>query len=212
MVLKEWLEKNSKEGADISEVLKLAEAQEIKIESREKAAELIEKNKYLTAELDAETTKRVDNALEKFKEGKLPELIKSEREKIQKELNPGETAEQKRIRELSEKLDTMQKKEELENKKTALRLKAKELKYDPLKAERYAGFGDDAEKLLENDAKEYETVINNRVNEIIKQKYGGKPPEAANQDTSKQMNRQSFDGMPSNSQMQFVKEGGKIID
>lgn len=205
MTLMEWIEKNAAEGANLEEAKKLVEGANLP-QSKEEAAKLVEDNQYIKSELDSRVSKSVENATERFKENKLPDILKEEREKIRQELNPEETEEQKRIRELQEKVQSFETEKQREQRKAQLREKAKELGYDPLKAERYVAFGDDADKMLEQDAKEFQSTIDTKVNEYIKQKYGGKPPEAPTEKGENAMSRSQFEDLGADKKMEFMRQ------
>ena len=175
--LLKWIEKNSKEGVDLKEAQELVSSLQINIDSREKAADFIDQNSHVKAELDSRISKSVDNALERFKENKLPGMIEEEKEKIRKELNPEETPEQKKIRELEERLKLKDEKDMVEQKKAELRQKAKDIDFDPLKAERYHVYGEEAEKMLMEDVEFFNNSIKEKVDSVIKNKYGNRAPE-----------------------------------
>lgn len=80
----------------------------------------------------------VDSYKRKFDEEKLPELRKSMRDDILKEINPTETPEQKRLRELEDQLKERDSRERLYQVKEKLRAKAKEIGFDEDLAERFA--------------------------------------------------------------------------
>lgn len=212
MTILEWIEKNAAEGADLQEAKKLVEGLKKMPESREEAAKLVEENQHIKAELDSRISKSVDNSLKKYEESKLPEKEKEIRERVQKELNPEETPEQKELRELKEWKQQQEQREKRLAKENELMEKAKELGFDPLKAKRYAAFGDDADKILEQDVKDFQDQINSKVDEQIKQRYGGKPPEAPPEKDEKAISRKEFEAKPPKEQMEFVKSGGEVAD
>lgn len=212
MELMEWIEKNAAEGADLQEAKKLVEGMPKLPQSKEEAAKVVEDNQYIKSELDSRISKSVDNALKKFEETKLPEREKEIRERVQKELNPEETPEQKRVRELEEKLQNYDKERQTEKRKAELREKAKELGFDPLKAERYAAFGEDAEAELEKDVNELQTQINSKLEEEIKKRYGGKEPEAPPEKNENSISRAEFEKMSPKDQMKLVKDGGQVLE
>lgn len=205
MTLMEWIEKNAAEGANLEEAKKLVEGANLP-QSKEDAAKLVEDNQYLKSELDSRVSKSVENATERFKENKLPDILKEEREKIRQELNPEETEEQKRIRELQEKVQSFETEKQKEQRKAQLREKAKELGYDPLDAENYVAFGDKAEEMLEKHSKKFQSTVDTKVNEYIKQKYGGKPPEAPTEKSENAMSRSQFEGLNPDKKMEFMRQ------
>jgi hypothetical protein len=188
MELLDWIKANVKEGA------KIEEAQELMkginpldgLDSKDKALELIEKNQMLKAALDSETSKRIERHDEKFKSEKLPELIKQREEELRKELQPEETPEQKRIRELEEKLNQKDQAEQLYQKKLELREKAKQyaeekgIQYDSTRAEKFAQFGDDAEKLMIDSIDYMDTYGKSLLDSKLKDTYRGNAPKGNN--------------------------------
>ena len=106
-------------------------------------------------------------------------LKKTLTEEIRKEFAPkDETPEQKEIRELREWKIANEKKERDNTKKDALRKKAAELGYDPLKAEKLYQLENAEDVLIEfvNDFKSLKTKNEELENKI---KYGGRPIPAA---------------------------------
>ena len=147
-------------------------------ESADEATELLKSNRFLQSELDRRVRDSVESGVNRFKDEKLPNLIKEEKEKMLAELQPNETPEQKRVRELEQKIADMEKAKQQDARKAQLRAKAKSLNYDPLKAERYAIYGDEAENILLEDVNDFNATVDKRVQEAISKKYGGNPPEA----------------------------------
>lgn len=124
---------------------------------------------------DKVATPIAEAALKNFQEKKLPDILKAEREKLVKELHPEETPEQKRIRELEEKLSEKDRREAAENKKAALRKKAGELGYDITKAERLAAL-EDADDVLADFAADRAELLK-KIEDLEKQiKFGARPP------------------------------------
>lgn len=182
MTILEWIEKNMAEGADLEEAKKLVKGTNLP-QSKEDAAKLVESNQFLKSELDSRVSKSVENATERFKENKLPDILKEEREKIRKELNPEETPEQKRIRELEEKLGEKDKIEQLNQKKLELREKAKAyaeekgIQYDVTKAEKFAQFGDDAEQVMQDSIDYIDSYSKGLLDSKLKDTYRGNIPK-----------------------------------
>ena len=147
--LLDWIKANSKEGANIAEAEELVQKGTFDgITTKEQAIDFIGKNAAFKSAADSLISTAVSNHDEKFKAEKLPALIEEEKKKIQKELNPDETPEQKRIRELEEGIKARDQKDAIADRKSLLRTKAAELKADPLWAEKYYIYGDDAEKMM----------------------------------------------------------------
>lgn len=184
MDLKQWIKANVKDGADVNEALELIkDLDPLKnITTPDEALDFIKRNKLFNSALDSETSIRVENHDKKFRENKLPEIMKEEREKLQKELNPEMTKEQKEIAELKAKIEASEAKDKNNARKVELRERAKELAekngvpYDPLRAERFYVYGDDAEKLLEDNIMYLKNVIDTELSSKIKSQFGNTPP------------------------------------
>ena len=184
MTLLEWIKANAKEGANVAEAEEMIEkSNPIKnVATKEDALSFIAQNTVFQSALDSETSKRVDNALEKFKSDKLPTMLKEETEKVRAELNPKETEADKRIRELEDKIKKAEKKEAMQNHKAALRAKAKELAeaekvpYDPMRAEMFSAFGEDAESMLAKDINYIKTTVESQLSGKLKQQFSTATP------------------------------------
>ncbi len=178
MTILEWVKKNSIEGANIAEVEELIEKNTFDgIKTKEQAMDFISKNQVFKSANDSLISTAVNSHDDKFKENKLPDLIKAEREKILKELKPEMTPEQKELQELKQWRTDSEKREKSGELKSALRAKATELKYDPVRAEKFASFGDDALKMLEDDSIYWNGQIDTRIKESIKGTLAGTPPK-----------------------------------
>ena len=211
----EWVRANSKEGANLAEFENLLEADNpmMKIQSKEEALAFIEKTPYFKSALDSETSKRIENALNRFQEEKIPGLWKEREEELRKELSPEETPEQKRIRELEERIAAADKREQEEGLKSDLRAKAKEIGFDPLRAERYAVYGDNAAKFMQEDFESNKKAIETQIDKEIKSRYKGETPKGEKpNDPDKVMSRQQFDQLSPSARMEFMKSGGVTTD
>ena len=87
------------------------------------------------------------------------------------ELNPKETPEQKKIRELEANAEKRDKKDADNDLKDQLRKKAAELKYDPLRAERFSVHGESALAELETEAKFLADTIKLQVDIELKNRF-----------------------------------------
>jgi len=215
MTAKEWVKANAKEGANLAEFENLLESENpvLSIKTKEEALEFIEKTQFFKSALDAETSRRIEKALNRFESEKLPEIIKSKEEQLRKELSPEETPEQKRLRELEEKLAAADARERENALKADLRKKAKELGMDPLKADRYAVYGDKAAKYLEEDWADIKTTIDTSLDKEIKARYKtGEPKAAEGKEEGKRMTREDFSTLSPKQQMEFVNSGGVTVD
>lgn len=123
------------------------------IQDAEQAVEFIRSNEKLKRGYDKIAQQAVESHKRKFEEEKLPELQKAWKDELRKELNPEETPEQKRLRELEEQLQQRDAKEASYKLKDKLRAKAKELSFDEELAERFVNMqSDDPETELETFA------------------------------------------------------------
>lgn len=173
--LLQWVKANAKDDANVAE---FEEAY-----SRLTDVERILDRKEVRSEIDRRISDVVAKHDEKFKAEKLPELIKAEREKIMAEANPAETPEQKRIRELEEKLSRADKERQAQERRQAIRRKAQELKLDgigltPDDVEPFAVFGDEAESVLESFASKFSKQFETAVDAQVKSRFGDAPPKA----------------------------------
>lgn len=170
-----WAKANAKDGANVAEFEELV-SKAAPPDDSVKAIEYIRAVPSLRSAYDAALNKEFDRAVKKYEEEKLPEKEKAMREAIRKELNPDETAEQKKIRELSEKLEAKEKSEALTSKQNALRAKAKEYGVDPEVAADYARYGDDAEDILKRHAEWHKKELDAVKAETARGAFGNKPP------------------------------------
>lgn len=176
--LLEWIKSNAKEGANIAEAEELVQKSTFDgITTKEQALDFIGKNKVFTSALDSMVSKAVESHDERFKTEKLPEIVKLEKERLLKELNPEETAEQKRIRELEEKIAASEMRDKELAIKSDLRTKAQELGYDPIRAERFAAFGDKAIDTLVDESNFLTNLIDSKMKEAVKGTLSGPPPK-----------------------------------
>lgn len=187
MDLKQWIKANVREDVDVNEALELIkDLDPLKnIATPDEALDFIKRNKLFNSALDSETSIRVENHDKKFVENKLPEIMKEEREKLQKELNPDADPRDLRIAELEAKSAANDNEKKQHSKKLELRNKAKELAelngvpYDQTRAEKFSIFGDDADKMVEEDIMYLKTTIDSQLSQKIKSQFGnGQPPKA----------------------------------
>ena len=208
----EWIKANVKEGVDVSEVTKLVEGvQDLNsIDTKEKAIELMKTNAVFKSGFDSEISKIIDT----HDKEKLPELKKSIRDELEKELNPDLTPEQKRIKALEDELNASKNEKAVNMTKAELRTKAKELGFDPDRAEKYHVFGEKAFETLENDSKYFSDAIKAGIDTEIKTRFGNKIPPGGNRqvDTSKIMNRDDFEGLGAAQKQAFIADGGTLED
>jgi len=182
----EWIKANVKDGADLNEVQQLvAGVTEV---TPERAAELA-RDKEVRRIIDAEISRAVERHDEKFREEKLPKMLDEERSKIRAELNPEETPEQKRIRELEEWKANAEREREYIARKDALRKKAgelgiSELGLSPDDFEPFAQLGDQAESMLASFVERTKDAWTKSLDQKIKERYKGATPSAGSSPAS----------------------------
>lgn len=143
-----------------------------------------------------------------YEETKLPGILKAEREKLMKELHPEETPEQKRVRELEEKLAERDRKDAAEARKAELRKKASDLKYDPIKAERLYAL-EDADAVLADFAADRAELLK-KIEDLEKQvKYGANPPAGGNAD-GPALTQEEFMKLDAKARAEFMAKGGRL--
>jgi len=212
MTVKEWVNSNAvlKDGVSLDELEKLVnDLDPLKnITTKEQAIDFMNRNSVFKSGIDSVISTAVASHDERFQKEKLPGILKEETEKIRLELNPKETPEQKRLRELEEKLAQADKRETVNKLKMELREKAKELKYNG-DTDRYAVYGEDAFKYLQED-KEY---MDTRIEEVKKEFYKDNPaPHKGEPNPNiKTIKRNEFDQLPHDQRMEFIKSGGFTV-
>lgn len=158
---------------------------------------------------DKVATPIAEAALKNFQEKKLPEILKAERENIRKEFAPKEeTPEQKELREMREWKESVLKEKQMDERKDALRKKASDLKYDPLKAEKLYAL-DDAEAVLADLAADRAELLK-KIEDYEKQlKYGAKPP-AGGGGEGPEMTEADFNRLDAKARAEFMAKGGRL--
>lgn len=182
MSLNEVIAAIAKEGADLTGIegqlknyVNLAEL------PKEQVWDTIKAHPSLMSVFDSEVSKRVNTGVENFRNDKMPDYIsqavREKEEALRKELAPEETPEQKRIRELEEKILAAENEKGITALQNDLAAKAKELGFDSEKARDYAVYGENAMAKLESDAAWFAEEINKRLDSEIKNKYKSGPPK-----------------------------------
>lgn len=182
MSLNEDIAAIAKEGADLTGIegqlknyVNLAEL------PKEQVWDTIKAHPSLMSVFDSEVSKRVNTGVENFRNDKMPEYVskavKEREEALRKELAPEETPEQKRIRELEEKIEASERDKSVNTLKDELAAKGKELDFDSEKARDYYVYGENAMAKLESDAAWFKEEINKRLDPKIKEKYKSGPPK-----------------------------------
>jgi len=203
----EWIKDNVKDDADVNEATAMVESMnEI---TPERAQELM-KDKEVRRHIDAEVSRAVERHDEKFRQEKLPKILDEEREKIRQELNPEETAEQKAVRELREKLANMEREKSTVERREQLRRKAKELGVEeiglsPDDLDPFVNLGDNAAEVLESFVTRTKEAWKDSLDKQMKEKYSsGRPPQSGDSKT--------IDAMTLDEQMAYAKRGQKEMD
>jgi len=189
------IKKIAREDADIAGIEKMiGDLDPLKnLKTKEDALAFIERNQVFKQALDFETTKRVDNALNKFQAEKLPTILE---ERLAEAQSPKETPEQKALRDMQAKLKAMEEKEAFLQRKDTFRAKAKELELDEDIAERLANYGDQALETLEFLGDKIKGKVSSSVEAEIKNRLGGQAPKKAEDsgdfDINKEMSKFSY--------------------
>jgi len=189
------IKKIARDDADITGIEKMiGDLDPLKnLKTKEDALAFIERNQVFKQALDFETTKRVDNALNKFQTEKLPTILE---ERLAEAQSPKETPEQKALRDMQAKLKAMEEKEAFLQRKDTFRAKAKELELDEDIAERLANYGDQALETLEFLGDKIKGKVSSSVEAEIKNRLGGQAPKKAEDsgdfDINKEMSKFSY--------------------
>lgn len=212
----EWVKKNAvlKEGASIDELKKLEKDLNPleNIKDINQATDFMNRSPVFKSALDSVISKAVASHDEKFQKEKLPEILKAEKEKLAKELNPEETPEQKQLREMREKMEALENERKRDQIKAELLLKSKEIGFSG-NVEKYLVYGDKAIEVMENDFKEVQGIIAKKEEEIRKEYFKGNPPKGGTPNPNlKTMGRAEFDQLSHTERMEFVKNGGVTVD
>lgn len=120
-------------------------------------------------------TQAIEKHDEKFKTDKLPGLLKDAVDLKMKELNPDETPEQKRIRELEDKISASDNRETSNALKIELQDKAKEIGYTG-DIELFTHLGDKAVETMEAYHTKNTEYLEAEKTKIQKELYGDNPP------------------------------------
>ena len=198
MTIIDWITQNAtlKDTATMKDLEKLVDDLDYmkNVKTVEEARAFIMRSDILKRALDKETQERVDSHDKNFKDKELPKLEKEITDRVNKELNPEETAKDKQIRELIEKEAARDKKEATTELKKSLREKASELGYDPIRAERYYVYGDTALTVMEKEFTDNKKYIETEVDKLSKERFKGQPiPKGGDPTPDKTMKRADFE-------------------
>lgn len=141
-----------------------------------------------------------------FAERKLPEILRAEREKVIKELNPEETAERKEIRELREENAARKAKEQALERKEALRAKYKDV--DPDLAARLFTLDDTDIDAIIMGVSTYKRQVSDLEQKV---KYGKSPPPGGG-GSGKLMPVAEFQKLDARARAAFMASGGQLAD
>jgi hypothetical protein len=147
------------------------------IQDAEGAVDFIRSNEKLKRGYDKIAQQAVESHKRKFEEEKLPELRNAWKDEVRRELNPEETPEQKRLRELEEQLRQRDEKERRYQLKDKLRAKAKELGFDEELAEQFVYMQtDDHDAVLSTFAERTRALAEKMADEEINKRWPTKTP------------------------------------
>lgn len=150
------------------------------VRDADSAVEFIKSHDVLKRAYDKIAQSAVESHKKRFEEEKLPEIRKQLRDEVRKELNPEETLEQKRLRELEEQLRERDKKEQLYQTREKLRGKAKELGFDEDLAERFAYMQtEDPESELATFAERMQQAVQSAAEKEVNNRWPSKAPKTS---------------------------------
>jgi len=209
MTVMEWIKANAKDGANLAEVEEMLDRSKLP-ETKEQAWDFIQKNQVFRSALDAEVSRATAAHDVKFMENKFPDILKAEREKLLKELNPQETPEKKEIREIREELAAAKREKEENARKDILRKKAAEIGFDPLRAEKYSVFGDNAEAQLLEDHQYMTGFVKTELEKETKKRFGNTTPAGGGNPNQKKMPVEAFNALSPKDRAAFMAAGGGL--
>jgi len=194
--LLELIKANMREGANLAAIETLVKGLDVLagVKTVEEAKEFIAKTDLLKSANDSLVSIAVASHDKKFTDEKLPGLLKDEREKTIKEVNPEESKEQKTIREQGEQIAALTATGKKADLKTALLSQAKELGYSG-SVDLFLSHGDKAGDFLKTEAKRFKTAVDERVSSDIKKLYGDTTPKTSTVDPAKTIKRSDFESL-----------------
>lgn len=182
-----------------------------KVQDADSAAELIANHDVLKKGRDKLVTSAIESHKRKFEEEKLPQLRKSVRDEVVKELNPEETPEQKRLRELEQQLQERERRERQYQLKEQLRTKAKELDFDEDLAEQFALLqAEDPSSELERFANRFREMVQSKAEKEVATRWPDKKPKSSQEVKGGELTRAEFESLPHEERAKFFQEGGTI--
>lgn len=169
--LKEWIASHAAEGTDLAEVDSLIPGPD----------ELV-RDPALKPSFDRAVQAAMIEHDRRFTDERLPKMLDEERAKIRKELAPEETPEQRRIRELEERIAKQDAERERIARRDALRVKANEMGIgdiglSPDDVEPFVAFGDSAEATLASFVERTKEAFTRQLDAAVKSRYKGSAPQ-----------------------------------
>ena len=205
--LLDWAKAHAKPDANVAEFEELAKKYTIP-ETKETAWDFMQKAPAFKSAMDAEVSRAVAAHDVNFNKEKLPDIEKTLRDKLLKELKPEETREQKELREIREELAKERAEKALAIKRDALRKAASEKKFDPDLAAELAVFGDDAEAKLELFASKMAVQVKTQYEATAREKLGGSAPVKGTPANAK--SQAEIDAMAPRDRFTFFTGGGIV--
>ena len=151
-----------------------------KIGSAAEAVDFIKSNSVLKRGYDTIARLAIEAHKERYETEELPKIKNALRDELSKELNPAETPDQKRLREMEQKLADKEKAEQQYQLKNRLRAKAKEVGVDEEIAEKLAFLQtDDHEAELTWFAERFESAVKSRADQEVNNRWPKGSPKTS---------------------------------
>lgn len=175
MELIEQIKSIAKDGTDFTEIeTAIGQLNPLGgIKTKEEAWELVKSHKLLLSTFDQKQNERLASFEDNLRNGKIATEWAEKEKALRLELNPEESPSDIKIREMEEKIESMEKEKSRSLLKTELSKKAQELNFDPVKAQDYAVYGDTAMDKLESDATWFTEQLESRLSTELKKKFEG---------------------------------------
>ena len=203
--LTEWTRANVREGANLAEFEELASGLKTP-DTPEGFWDFLQKNKAAKSHFDSMLSKKNAEYDARFREQKLPELVKEEREKLLKELNPPKTPLELEVAQIKAERDKERQEIAIERRNNALLKKASEASFDAEIASMFAPF-EDAEEKLGFVIERFDKAVTAKVEEIAKQKFGTAPQPKGGGNV-KALSQEQIDAMLPKERAAFFASGG----
>lgn len=175
MNLREIVESYAGEGADFSKLdEQLGAYTNLSELTKDNFIETLKKVPNAISAYDSVNRSSIETGITNFKTGKMLDEWKEKETTLRAELNPKETASDKRIRELEDKISNSEKLQLMNLMKDQLSVKAKEMEFDSEIARKLAPLGDEiAESLMKDILTWKDGILGDR----LKSQYDTKPPK-----------------------------------